>query len=519
MGSNELGDKKGTGRVEISGSLIARNTFINLIGQALPLLVAVIAIPFIIQGLGTERFGLLAMAWAVLGSLAIFDLGLGRATTKYVAEALGKGDEDQVPQIIWTSVTVQAIIGLLGTLVLFGITPLLVDRALNIPPELTEEAKAMFYILAFGTPVVLVSGSFQGVLEAAQRFDLLNAVKIPSNIAVFLLPLVGVLLGLHLSGIVALILMARFANLIAFVVISQRILPQMRRIVVSFTFLPRIFAYGGWIMIINIANPILIYLDRFLIGSLISMAAVSYYSAPYEMASRLQIIPASLTLTLFTAFSVLEGIKDKQKLSMLFARSIKFILLVLGPIILLMALFSKEILQIWLGPEFARESAVILQILGVGILINSLAYVPSTLLSGAGRPDIPAKLHLLELPIYAITAWFLIRHWGIEGGATAWTLRVTLDAILLFWAVFKVYRFSLNLLTINGTIIASFAVLVFAGLAYGLKNLVGELPVSAQILVFIGLIFLFAWSSWKKVLDASDQRTIIRTARLWRKHA
>ncbi len=52
--------------LEIKGSLLARNTLLNLIGQGLPLIVAVVTIPFIIQGLGIERFGLLSLAWVVL---------------------------------------------------------------------------------------------------------------------------------------------------------------------------------------------------------------------------------------------------------------------------------------------------------------------------------------------------------------------------------------------------------------------------------------------------------------------
>jgi O-antigen/teichoic acid export membrane protein len=103
----------------------------NLIGQGLPLVVAVVTIPFIIQGLGTERFGLLSLAWVVLSYFAIFNLGLGRATTKFVAEALGKGEENQVPRLVWTAVTVQAFFGLLGAIVLASITPLLVERHLK----------------------------------------------------------------------------------------------------------------------------------------------------------------------------------------------------------------------------------------------------------------------------------------------------------------------------------------------------------------------------------------------------
>ena len=43
-------------KLQISGGLLARNALLNLIGQAVPLLVGVITIPFVVWGLGTERF-------------------------------------------------------------------------------------------------------------------------------------------------------------------------------------------------------------------------------------------------------------------------------------------------------------------------------------------------------------------------------------------------------------------------------------------------------------------------------
>ena len=63
------------------------------------------------------------------------------------------------------------MLGIVGALVLVGITPLLVERILNIPPDLVGEAKATFYLLALSVPVVLVSSSFRGVLEASQLLE------------------------------------------------------------------------------------------------------------------------------------------------------------------------------------------------------------------------------------------------------------------------------------------------------------------------------------------------------------
>ncbi|MFC2105544.1 flippase [Candidatus Bipolaricaulota bacterium] len=502
---------------EVRTGLLARNTLLNFIGQAVPLLVGVITVPIVVRGLGTERYGLLSLAWMVLGYFAIFDLGLGVATTKFVAEALGKDAKDQIPQIVWTAVTFQAVLGVVGALVVFGITPLLVDRILNIPSELVGEAKAVFFLLAVSVPVALVSGSFRGVLAATQRFDLVNAVKIPTSISTFLLPLVGVLVGFKLPGIVALILAARVGALTAFVAASLRLVPSLKNYAGSISFFPRLFAFGGWVTISNIVSPMLVYMDRFLIGSLISMSAVSYYSIPYQAVTTLWIIPGSLTMTLFPAFSALEAVKDRQRLSTLFARSVKFVLLILGPILLVTGLFAKEILQIWLGADFGIRSTAVLRILALGVFINSLAHTPYALLQGMGRPDLPAKFHLLELPIYIGVVWLLVSRWGISGAAAAWTMRVTVDAFLLFWATFKVNHFSPRVLRANGTALAGLALAVLVGAAYATRALADALPLPVQAVLVVMLLALFGWVSWRYIVDAADRAAVTAMSQLWKK--
>ncbi|HLJ29909.1 MAG TPA: hypothetical protein VKY85_24590 [Candidatus Angelobacter sp.] len=58
-----------------SGRFLARNTIWNLLGQLLPMAVAVVAIPPVIRGLGIPRFGVLSLAWIVIGYFSLFDLG------------------------------------------------------------------------------------------------------------------------------------------------------------------------------------------------------------------------------------------------------------------------------------------------------------------------------------------------------------------------------------------------------------------------------------------------------------
>lgn len=422
--------------LEIHRRILARNTLINLLGQVLPLAVAVVALPLLVDGLGADRFGILAIAWMALGYFA--ELGFGQATTKFTAEVLGRGERSRAGRIIWTTVAVQSGIGLLAGGVLALATPTLVTRVIEIPDALLGEARLSFYLVAVVLPVIVLGSSFRGALEAAQRFDLLNAVRAPAAIANYLLPLGGLALGWRLPGILALLLGSRIAVLCTYYLLARQVLPTMRgRPRPERSELRAIVSYGSWATVSRIVSPVLVHLDRFMLGALVSVAAVGLYSAPFELILRLLVLPMSLVAALFPAFSALQGKQDRARIGRLAAQAVKYVFIAVGMVSLVIVIAAPGLLDLWLGGEFARESATALRILAVGVLANSLALVPSSLLQGLGRPDVPAKFHLLELPVHAVMVIVLINAWGISGAAAAWTLRVTLDAVLLFIAAHR----------------------------------------------------------------------------------
>ena len=181
----------------------------------------------------------------------------------------------------------------------------------------------------------------------------------------------------------------------------------------------------------NVVSPVMMYLDRFLIGTLFSMTAVTYFVTPYELVTRLLVVPAAVAGVLFPAFS-LAWAQDMGRTSTLFRRSVRYIFLLLFPVILTIVTFARQGLTLWLGAGFAQNSTAVLQWMAVGVLINALAQIPFAQVQSAGRADLTGKLHLIELPIYAATLWWLVRSHGIVGAAIAWDLRVAVDAFALF---------------------------------------------------------------------------------------
>jgi len=500
LGSADLDRQRQTwagqnNRLRIQSGLLARNTLLNLLGQVLPGLVALAAIPFIIKGLGTEAFGVFSLALVVLGYFGLFDLGLGAATTKFVAEYLGRGDTRRIAGLVWISLGLQLVLGGTGGILLASGVSLLVGKVLNVPPALLAEARTTFLLLAASLPLVLGTSALRGVLEAGQRFDLVNAVKIPALAATYVIPGIGASFGFRLPEIVAALVVARLAVALAYLMLCLRAFPFLGSSI-SFRFreLRPLVTYGSWIMVSNLVGPLFHYLGPLFIGILLSMTAVAYYTAPSQLLAAFWLLSGSLVPTLFPAFSSLDASSDRLAIEQLYARSLQALLLTAGPAVLIAVFLARTILLVWLGGDFAERSTVLLQILLVGSLINSLALVPHTLLRGLGRPDLTAKFHLLELPIFVGTAWFLTKEMGLVGAALSWTLWVTLNAILLFGACSLLGLAPWRALVRNGLMRTGAAVLglgMTLSLASPFTN--GNLARAFLVAVILPLFAVMAW--------------------------
>jgi len=260
----------------------------------------------------------------------------------------------------------------------------------------------------------------------------------------------------------------------------------------------------------NVVSPILTYLERFVLGSITGIAAVAYYTAPYEGVTRLLIMPASLAAALFPALSATDGRTRDADAGGLLAGSVRYLLLGLAVPIVLLVTFPHELLQVWLGPAFAARSAGVVQILSAGVLANGLAHLPYVYLLGKGRPDVVARFHLLELPLYAAGAWWLVGALGITGAAMAWTLRVTLDAALLFAATWRIGRVSPRVLLDKGggRALVAVAVLVLVGIGVGsLHGLVLEVRVALAA----GAAAVYAVYVWRVVLADAERAGLRRS--------
>ena len=407
----------------------------NVIGLALPIGLAIACTPTLVRTLGTQRFGVLLLSWTLVGYVSLFDLGLGRAVTQLVATRLGSGGRHEVSTIVWTSLLLLAASGLAGMSAGFVLAPWLTSHVIHPPPYLHGETLDAVYILALSVPAVVIGSALRGVLEAVQRFDYVNAVRIPSGVVTYLGPVILLPFTHSISAIVALLVAGRFAAGIAQYLLCIRALPEMKsRSILRLEHASALLRLGGWMTISNVLLPIITYGDRFAISAYLSTAAVAYYATPFDTLTKLLIIPTAVTYVLFPAFAAVAS-SAPNKIEALVSRAARYSLLAAFPTCLVIVAFSREWLTIWLGPEFGKHSTAVAELVALGVFANILAQTPYTLIQGIGRPDLTTKMLLFELPAYALILALLLRANGIEGVASAWAVRTAVECSILIIVV------------------------------------------------------------------------------------
>jgi len=472
----------------LSGRILARSAVWSLVAQALPALIGLVAIPSIIRGLGVERFGVLTLAWMVIGYFGVLDLGLGRAVTKFAAELM-VSPRPEGNRLIWTAWYLMLGVGLVGAIGLAGITPWLVHTALRIPPTLQTETQIAFYLLALAVPIVVVTTGFRGLLEAAQQFRLTSLVKIPTGVLTFLVPLLILRFTTNLAPIVLGLVVVRLIGAIAYFVMC-RTAAEIDAHPAQFESASArlLLRFGAWITVSNIISPLMAGVDRFVVGALLSVAAVTYYATPYEAVTRLLLIPTAFAAVLFPAFSSASVIR-RERLMQLFRAGYWILLVAMYPLAFIIITFAPELLHAWLGDAFSAQSTGVLRWLTVGVLANSLASVPFALLQGLGRADTTAKIHVVEAPVYLLLLIWLIRHYGITGAALAWSFRTTVDMLILFVVAERQLDTPIShRISLGAPFVALFPLL---GVGLLIPTLV------PKVLLSLALVFCFGVIAWR----------------------
>lgn len=412
------------------------NSGINLLGSSIPIILTLLAIPLLIKALGMEQFGFLSLSWAIIGYLSLLDFGLGRALSQQTAA--NYNNKSQITQTFWDTHTLIASLGSLGSLIIALITSWFFNQDNNPNPALQHVVWASIFMIF---PSLLIN-SLSYFLIALEKFILLNLLKSSLSSLNIIIPILICQISSPANTfehIMEALSWLRWLFSIIFFLACIYSAPYLLKIKSwHFHYPAKLIKLGGWMTITNIVGPIMTYFDRFFIASLISPTAVGAYSIAYELSSKLNIIAAALSTALAPFFA-----KQKNQPNLITQTFILSSITITGifiPLIGCISAYGDLLLHWWLKQDEIKIIHQTTQWLALGFFFNAIALIFYTHLQFMERPDITAKIHLIELPFYLGLLIILLIHQGVIGAAIAWTVRAAIDMLLLLIYSLRINR-------------------------------------------------------------------------------
>lgn len=405
-----------------------KNFFFNLTGMALPIISSLITVPIYIHQMGVDRYGVLSVVWILLGYLGFLDFGLSRASAHALARLVHAPPEER-GRVLMSALYLNTMLGLVGAIAIYFAAGLFFERFFGLPPAIWAEVQASLLWMSGMLPLALLTGVGIGALESRERFLAANILQTSALVSGQVLPAIA---AIYISPSLDTVLPVAFAVRITALVMLFLVLARSEKL--RFYRYDRaagrsLFQYGAWATVTNVVSPIVTWLDQFVLGAKLGAAAVSFYAVPMNLATRMQIVAAAMSRAVFPRFARYDAVEARDlasratvALAYLFGACCAAGLLLVGPF-----------LSIWISPDFAATAAPVGRVLILGGWINGLAFISLSLLQGQGRPDLVARIHVLELIPFIGVLWVLVDRYGIMGAAWAWTLRVSVDALLLMW--------------------------------------------------------------------------------------
>ncbi len=405
-----------------------RNSFaINVAGAVIPLVVALVTVPMYVAHIGEARYGVMSIVWVLLGYFGFLDLGLSRAASNSLAK-ISPSEHAERSSVLVTSIVLNLCMAVIGTVILIFASGYLLQSVLSVPDNIKPEIASAIPWIACLLPLALVQGVGIGAIESRENFLTANILQVFGTTFGQVVPvLFAVFVSPSLSVVIPAAALSRGFSVLLVLFVVYHTEKPLRLRDFDRQKARSLLGYGGWITVSSVVTPFLNTLDQVVIGRVLGVSSVTYYSVPMNLVMRSQLITNALARTLFPRLSS----SSRADATLVAERSMIVSAILYAGFCSTGIIFLRPFLTLWINPGFSDMAGGLGVILLVGAWVNALTFAPYALLQGQGRPDLTAKLHLAQALPYFALLYVLTHQFGLLGAAAAFAIRSVFDFVIL----------------------------------------------------------------------------------------
>ena len=381
-------------------------------------IVGLLLTPYMISLVGDRLYGVWVLVASFTGWYGVLDLGLSSAINRHMTEAFSKGKKEACNAIANTGFFLYC--GL--AIIIFAIAS---GAAFSLPffsghVEDLGLIRILIVIMGLAFAIGLPIRAFTGVIRGGIRDD----VTATCGLTFRILNASQTFLILYFGGRLCAIAIATcFLTAIQFAVYFHLTRRHFEFIhftprSISFKQGKRLFHFGIFSFIGQIANLLISRTDAFIIGGFVSLSAVTHYTLAITLIAYYSQILYAITGWLATWFTHLFAQNEfdriqRQLLKVLRYTTYPSIFIAFG-----LVAWGKPFLERWMGPEYLDAYPCIVTLAIGGFFANT--FLPGSRIFGAmNRPQILTFINVLQAILNLAMSLIAVHYWGILGVAIA----------------------------------------------------------------------------------------------------
>lgn len=435
-GSDTSGGRAhGFGVLKSLGQLLGSQALISLTG--------LVALPLLFRNLGAADYGLFSLFLLALGLLSSLDI----ARPTMVLELSGAGDAARAREL-------QPLIGvsqlLLGPLA-FGLGALVFEPWAGVALGLA----VVLFVSASGPYAVLASQGRVGVAASTRNFAWVGAFLAATGMSFHDLPAQAYFWPFAVANFIVLLVNRHLAG--------AENCPWFAR--PSAALLQRFRGRSFDILGLSLATAVVISADKLILQTSSNDEVFGHYAAQYDLAIKINVLSSALGTVLFPAFSRLFAEQGRHLATEKFVRQTSWIVGGYFVGLLVLLLFSEEVLSLVLGAESDAGVAVYPLFL-FGIFLALFGHLITPWQRACGDFRTHRRIYAATAVIMIAVGVFAIPAWGALGAALTFLSARVADVLLIASEVRRTPRQVLGRPRLAALAAMTISLAVIAGLQF-----------------------------------------------------
>jgi O-antigen/teichoic acid export membrane protein len=380
--------------------------------KGLGIIFSFLSLPYTLNYLGKEVYGV----WAVISSifiwLGLFDFGLGNGMKNQVVKSLANNDPDEARKLISTAYWAIGLLMILLAIVISIVSPFLNwQNILNTRTISEPQLKIAFLLTCLFMMINFLLSLINSVVAALQKSSY-------SELASFLINafwFISIFIMFHTTSgnLILLVIVNGSVYILSYILISifffrnhPTLLPRFNDI--KKNKVKEMLNLGISFFILQFSYLIIFTTDSLIITQVLGPSSVTEYRVVYQLFGGIALINGLLTANLWTGFGSAYFSGDYKWIKNIMR---KYNLLLIGLMLLTFALVlsTKWIIHFWLHRSF-DISMLFISLMGVYTIMNAWSSKYAYFLNGIGKIKLQLYIAIIAAVINIPLSLFFARN-------------------------------------------------------------------------------------------------------------